>query len=110
MNAFMQRERQEQQLFGLDDDYSLPINHRANDALETSDLVMASLDIALGEDNKGYQMLQRMGWSGKGLGRNEDGMCLWTTHRGKHLAEHAKSRPPTQMSWMAAILLLFRHF
>ncbi|KAK9918676.1 hypothetical protein WJX75_005881 [Coccomyxa subellipsoidea] len=68
------RERQEQQLFGLDDDYSLPINHRADDTLETSDLVMASLDTALGEENKGYQMLQRMGWGGKGLGRNEDGI------------------------------------
>ncbi|BDA46673.1 probable G patch domain-containing protein 8 [Coccomyxa sp. Obi] len=69
------REKQEQHLFGLDDDYSLPINHRADDALETSDLVMASLDTAITADNKGYQMLQRMGWGGKGLGRNEDGIC-----------------------------------
>ncbi len=70
---WLQREKQEQRLFGLDDDYSLPINHRADDALETSDLVMASLDTAITADNKGYQILQRMGWGGKGLGRNEDG-------------------------------------
>lgn len=28
----------------------------------------------LAEDNKGYQLLQKMGWSGSGLGANEQGM------------------------------------
>ena len=45
--------------------------------METSDLVMASVHTALGAENRGYQMLQRMGWGGKGLGRNEDGMPLF---------------------------------
>ncbi len=69
----LQREQQEQQLFGLDDDYFLPINHRASDTLDTSNMVVATVDTAITCNNKGYQMLQKMGWGGKGLGRNEDG-------------------------------------
>lgn len=69
-----QREQQEQQLFGLDDDYFLPINHRAADTLDTSNMVVATVDTPITCDNKGYQMLQRMGWGGEGLGRKEDGV------------------------------------
>ena len=53
---------------------------------------MASLDTALGEENKGYQMLQRMGWGGKGLGRNEDGVlpspCRTVTHKQADNQQH----------------------
>jgi hypothetical protein len=75
-SARLQRERREQQLFGLDDDFFLPISHRADDALETSGIQIATVDTALSADNKGYQMLQRMGWGGRGLGRNEDGVYV----------------------------------
>jgi hypothetical protein len=35
---------------------------------------VASVSTAIGSGNKGYQLLQKMGWAaGKGLGRNEDG-------------------------------------
>ena len=34
---------------------------------------MASTDTAIPKDNKGFQMLQKMGWKGTGLGRNENG-------------------------------------
>ena len=35
-----------------------------------------TVDTAISADNKGYKMLQMMGWGGKGLGRNENGMPL----------------------------------
>ena len=59
----------------MDDDFYLPISHRANDPLETSGVDMATADTAVPDSNKGYQMLRAMGWrEGVGLGRNEDGM------------------------------------
>ena len=55
------------------DDYRLPMG-RVDDALDTSGLQQASLDAAIPSSNRGFQMLQRMGWSqGKGLGAAEDG-------------------------------------
>ncbi len=55
------------------DDYRLPMG-RVDDALDTSGLQQASLDAAIPSNNRGFQMLQRMGWSqGKGLGAAEDG-------------------------------------
>jgi hypothetical protein len=83
---YEQRDQQEQSLFGLDDDYCLPINHRATDALDTSGTEIASVDKAITADNKGYQMLQRMGWTGKGLGKNEDGAAL-LAHVSKSLCQ-----------------------
>lgn len=69
-----QRERQAEQSFGLDDDFYLPISHRANDPLETSGIELATVDTAVPESNKGFQMLRAMGWrEGQGLGRNKDG-------------------------------------
>lgn len=68
-----QRERQAVD-FGMDDDFYLPLSHRANDPLETSGIDMATVDTAVPDSNKGYQMLRAMGWKeGVGLGRNEDG-------------------------------------
>lgn len=81
-----QRERQEQLLPGLDDDFSLPISHRADEALDTSGTDVASVDKALTADNKGYQLLLKMGWTGKGLGRNEDGKQLFAV-------DHCTSHP-----------------
>lgn len=37
------------------------------------DTVSASTSRPLDASNKGYQLLQRLGWRGKGLGRNEHG-------------------------------------
>jgi hypothetical protein len=36
----------------------------------------ASAAVAIGASNKGFQLLQKMGWKGKGLGRKEDGEPL----------------------------------
>lgn len=69
-----QREKQEQEWFGDEDNWCLPIGTRIQENLDRSELQMASLDRQIGSDNVGFRMLQRMGWSeGKGLGRNEDG-------------------------------------
>lgn len=51
----------------------MPISQRVEDSLETEGLQMASKHTAIPDSNKGFQMLQRMGWKGRGLGSNEDG-------------------------------------
>jgi G-patch domain len=48
---------------------------RVDDALDTDGLQQASLDAAIPATNRGFQMMQRMGWTqGKGLGAGEDGV------------------------------------
>ena len=62
----------------MDDGFYLPMSHRANDPLETSGVDMATVDTAVPDSNKGYQMLRAMGWTeGVGLGRKEDGAHCW---------------------------------
>ena len=56
-----------------DDSWHLPIGHRAEDSLEMEGLEMASASLPIPDHNKGFQMLQRMGWKGAGLGREEHG-------------------------------------
>lgn len=77
-DAYMQKEQQqlEQASASYDDaePWHLPIGHRVEDSLDTEGLAMASADTAIPEDNRGFQMLQKMGWKGTGLGRNENGV------------------------------------
>ena len=72
----MQRARQEEAIqaaWDAGNDFQLPMG-RVDDALETDGLQQASLDAEIPATNRGFQMLQRMGWSqGKGLGAGEDG-------------------------------------
>ena len=73
----MQKEQQQlEQAHSSYDDaepWHLPIGHRVEDSLDTEGIAMASTDTAIPENNKGFQMLQKMGWKGTGLGRNENG-------------------------------------
>ena len=71
------KEREHEQQASNDaDPWHLPVGHRAEDSLDTEGLTMASVNTAIPETNKGFQMLQKMGWKGRGLGRNEAGQFL----------------------------------
>jgi hypothetical protein len=42
--------------------------------LDTSHLEQATLDTQLSSSNVGFRLLQKMGWKGKGLGKDEQGI------------------------------------
>ena len=72
----MQREKAQRDWEALledEDSFRIPIGVRIEDSLDTSGLETASLHEAIPAWNKGFQMLQRMGWKGQGLGREENG-------------------------------------
>ncbi|ERN02046.1 hypothetical protein AMTR_s00045p00127020 [Amborella trichopoda] len=58
----------------LGDDFYLPINHRPTENLDTDNLEQATLDTQLTSSNLGFRLLQKMGWKGKGLGKDEQGI------------------------------------
>ena len=63
-------------LEGLAEDFRLPINHRPTENVDLDNVEQASLDTQLTSSNVGFRLLQKMGWKGKGLGKNEQGMSL----------------------------------
>lgn len=71
-SAAYRRKKLEEELG--EEEYQLPVNQRIEDSLDTEGLKVASTQEAIPESNVGFQMLQRMGWKGQGLGSKEDGI------------------------------------
>lgn len=55
-------------------DFVLPLRQRIDDGLDTRDLLQASTSAPIPPHNRGYILLQKMGWKGSGLGRDATGM------------------------------------
>lgn len=58
----------------LVDDFRLPIGHRPTENVDLENVEQASLDTQLTSSNIGFRLLQKMGWKGKGLGKDEQGI------------------------------------
>lgn len=58
----------------LGEEFRLPITHRPVENLNTEYLEQASVETSLSSSNVGFRLLQKMGWKGKGLGKNEQGV------------------------------------
>ena len=88
-------------------DFWMPMGH-AHDSVDTADLVQASLESAIPASNRGYALLQRLGWKeGKGLGRNEDGAraCVSADN---FLSTRSSSHTPALPCTGVAMLIVLR--
>ncbi|KAL9267554.1 G patch domain-containing protein [Drosera capensis] len=56
------------------EDFRLPINHRPTENIDLDNVEQASLDTWISSSNVGFRLLQKMGWKGKGLGKDEQGI------------------------------------
>ncbi|GMH07702.1 hypothetical protein Nepgr_009542 [Nepenthes gracilis] len=71
-----EREEAYPDLFNEDmvEDFRLPISHRPTENVDLDNVEQASLDTQLTSSNIGFRLLQKMGWKGKGLGKDEQGI------------------------------------
>ncbi|KAK4782042.1 hypothetical protein SAY86_016144 [Trapa natans] len=58
----------------LSGDFQLPIYHRPTENVDLDNVEQASMDTQLTSSNVGFRLLQKMGWKGKGLGKDEQGI------------------------------------
>ncbi|XP_021281544.1 G patch domain-containing protein 8 [Herrania umbratica] len=58
----------------LAEDFCLPINHKPTENVDLENVEQATLDTRLNSSNIGFRLLQKMGWKGKGLGKDEQGI------------------------------------
>lgn len=73
-NDFMVQAYQESLLDDLAEEFRLPINQRPTENVDLEHVEQASLDRQLPSSNIGFRLLQKMGWKGKGLGKDEQGL------------------------------------
>ncbi|GKU91193.1 hypothetical protein SLEP1_g5097 [Rubroshorea leprosula] len=65
---------QESLIEDMADDFRLPINQKPTENVDLDNVEQATLDTKLTSSNVGFRLLQKMGWKGKGLGKDEQGM------------------------------------
>ncbi|XP_021898953.1 G patch domain-containing protein 8 isoform X2 [Carica papaya] len=65
---------QESLIEDLAEDFRLPINQKPTENVDLDGVEQASLDTKLTSSNVGFRLLQKMGWKGKGLGKDEQGI------------------------------------
>ncbi|XP_074304221.1 uncharacterized protein LOC141638941 isoform X2 [Silene latifolia] len=56
------------------EDFHLPINHRPTENVNLDNVEQASEDRQLSSSNVGFRLLQKMGWKGEGVGKDEQGI------------------------------------
>ncbi|KAB1216272.1 G patch domain-containing protein 8 [Morella rubra] len=76
MSARDEEKEQDSLIEDFTEDFRLPIYHKPTENVDLDDVEQASLDTHLTSSNVGFRLLQKMGWKGKGLGKNEQGMFL----------------------------------
>lgn len=59
------------------EDFWLPIDHKPTENIDLDSVEQASLDTQLTSTNIGFRLLQKMGWKGKGPGREEQGVYIY---------------------------------
>ncbi|KAM7478552.1 hypothetical protein LguiA_026765 [Lonicera macranthoides] len=70
----LEETNKESVLEDLAEDFRLPINQRLTENVDLDNVEQASLDTQLPSSNIGFKLLQKMGWKGKGLGKDEQGI------------------------------------